>query len=62
MDQAAGGVLSGDLPAEVAEALEPAQGPPDGARVAMDPGGDRIVAGPAAVIGPGEVEQGRQNP
>jgi hypothetical protein len=61
MDQAAGGVLPGDLPAEVPEALEPAQGPPDGARVAMDPGGERLVAGPAAGIGPGEVEQGRQH-
>src|SRR5271166_1995260 len=26
----------------------------------MDPGGDRIVAGPAAGVGSGEVEEGRQ--
>ena len=41
MDQAAGGVRPGELPADVAEVLEPAQGPSDGARVAMDPGGER---------------------
>ena len=28
----------------------------------MDPGGDRVVAGPAAGVGPGEVEEGRQYP
>ena len=28
----------------------------------MDPGGDRVIAGPAAGVGPGEVEEGRQHP
>ena len=30
--------------------------------MAMDPGGDRVVAGPAAGVGPGEVKEGRQHP
>ena len=28
----------------------------------MDPGSDRVIAGPAAGVGPGEVEEGRQHP
>ena len=56
------GFCPGELPADVAEVLERRKAPPDGARVAMDPGGERIVAGPAAGIGPGEVEQGREHP
>ena len=38
------------------------QGPPDGARVAMDPGAERLIARPAAGLGPGVVEQSRQHP
>ena len=29
--------------------------------MAMDPGGDRVIAGPAAGVGPGEEEEGRQH-
>src|SRR5512135_3202109 len=62
MDQTAGGILPGRLSPDVIKALQPVQGPLDGARVSMDSGGDRVIAGPAAGIGPGEVEEGRQHP
>ena len=56
-----------DSPGTVARRMYPRSSrrrsaPPDGPRVAMDPASDRVIAGPAAGVGPGEVEEGRQHP